>query len=145
VCGAGDKIGAEEAVRIGLASRAVPHAQLLQEARKVWVGWLAGAAGSRPWRILPILPALLGSAASYLAAIPRAVPHRAVQMAGKIASHSVPAVAKAKECVAVAQEAALGEGLRFEKREFWSCFALEDQKEGMAAFVQKRAPQWRHK
>lgn len=32
------------------------------------------------------------------------------------------------------------EGLRFEKREFWSCFALEDQEEGLAAFVQKRKP-----
>jgi enoyl-CoA hydratase/carnithine racemase len=54
-------------------------------------------------------------------------------------------VAKAKECVAVSQEVSLGEGLRFEKREFWSCFALEDQKEGMAAFVQKRPPVWSHK
>jgi len=36
------------------------------------------------------------------------------------------------------------EGLRYEKREFWSCFALDDQKEGMAAFIQKRAPEWRH-
>ena len=34
------------------------------------------------------------------------------------------------------------EGLRFEKREFWSCFALDDQKEGMAAFVQKRKPEF---
>ena len=43
------------------------------------------------------------------------------------------------------QDQGLGEGLRFEKREFWSCFALDDQKEGMAAFVQKRAPAWGHK
>ena len=37
------------------------------------------------------------------------------------------------------------EGLAFEKREFWSCFALEDQKEGMAAFVQKRDAKWKDK
>jgi len=37
------------------------------------------------------------------------------------------------------------EGLAFEKREFWSCFALEDQKEGMAAFVQKKDAKWKDK
>ena len=68
-----------------------------------------------------------------------------LQVAALIAQHSAPVVAKAKECIAVAQEAALGEGLRFEKREFWSCFALEDQAEGMAAFVQKRRPEFTHK
>jgi enoyl-CoA hydratase len=40
--------------------------------------------------------------------------------------------------------AAGAEGLRFEKREFWSCWALEDQKEGMAAFAQKRKPQFKN-
>jgi hypothetical protein len=44
-------------------------------------------------------------------------PCRPLQVAAQIARHSAPAVAKAKECIAVAQEAALGEGLRFEKRE----------------------------
>ena len=40
---------------------------------------------------------------------------------------------------------AAAEGLRFEKREFWSCWSLDDQKEGMAAFVQKRKPEFKNK
>lgn len=62
------------------------------------------------------------------------------KIAYKIATYSGPVVAKAKESVNMAYESTLAEGLRFEKREFWSCFALEDQKEGMAAFLQKRKP-----
>ncbi|KAI7838571.1 hypothetical protein COHA_007643 [Chlorella ohadii] len=67
------------------------------------------------------------------------------KLASKIAEFSTPVVEKAKECVLVAQEQSLGEGLRFEKREFWSCWALDDQKEGMGAFVQKRKPAFTHK
>lgn len=66
------------------------------------------------------------------------------RVAAKIAEYSSPVVAKAKECVNTAFEGSLAEGLKVEKREFWSCFALQDQKEGMAAFVQKRAPQFSH-
>lgn len=96
----GARISAAEAVKIGLASRAVPADELMEEARKV---------------------------------------------ACRIAAFSSPVVAKAKECVQVAQEQGLNEGLRFEKREFWSCFALEDQTEGMTAFVQKRKPAFKNK
>jgi enoyl-CoA hydratase len=39
----------------------------------------------------------------------------------------------------------LSEGLLFERRLFHSLFATEDQKEGMAAFVAKRAPQFKHR
>jgi enoyl-CoA hydratase len=46
----------------------------------------------------------------------------------------------AKECVNRAYETTLSEGVRFERRVFHSLFATEDQKEGMAAFVEKRAP-----
>jgi enoyl-CoA hydratase len=51
----------------------------------------------------------------------------------------------AKECVNRAYETTLAEGVRFERRVFFSTFALEDQKEGMEAFVAKRAPAWRHR
>ena len=47
-----------------------------------------------------------------------------------------------KECVNLAQETALAEGVRYERRLFFASFALEDQKEGMQAFVEKREPQW---
>ena len=62
----------------------------------------------------------------------------ALKAAAKIADFSLPAVMMAKEAVNRAYETTLAEGLRFEKRLFHSMFALEDQKEGMAAFVEKR-------
>jgi len=65
------------------------------------------------------------------------------RLATKIAGYSIPVVGKIKDCVNAAYETALAEGLRIEKREFWSCYALNDQKEGMAAFVQKRTPQFK--
>ncbi|MCX8135348.1 MAG: enoyl-CoA hydratase [Roseococcus sp.] len=63
----------------------------------------------------------------------------------KIASLSAPSVAIAKECVNRAFETTLAEGVRFERRLFYSLFATEDQKEGMAAFVEKRKPAFRHR
>ena len=62
----------------------------------------------------------------------------ALGAADKIAGFSLPAVMMAKEAVSRAFETTLAEGLRFEKRLFHSMFALEDQKEGMTAFVEKR-------
>mmetsp|Transcript_7369 Transcript_7369/g.8460 ORF Transcript_7369/g.8460 Transcript_7369/m.8460 type:complete len:287 (-) Transcript_7369:1276-2136(-) len=69
----------------------------------------------------------------------------AVGMARKIASYSKPVVQMAKEAVNVSQETSLQEGLRFERRIFHSTFSLEDRKEGMAAFVEKRDPDFKHK
>ena len=60
--------------------------------------------------------------------------------AGKIASFSLPAVMKVKETINTAFETTLSQGLLFERREFHATFALEDQKEGMRAFVEKRKP-----
>ena len=57
-----------------------------------------------------------------------------------IASMSTPSVMMAKEAVNRAFESSLAEGIRFERRMFHSAFATEDQKEGMAAFAEKRPP-----
>ncbi len=64
----------------------------------------------------------------------------AVKVAEKIAAHSRPLVMMAKEAVNAAFETSLSQGIRFERRLFQSTFATEDQKEGMAAFADKRPP-----
>jgi enoyl-CoA hydratase len=66
----------------------------------------------------------------------------AVGAAAKIASFPRAAVLMAKEAVNRSFEATLGEGLRFERRLFHSLFATSDQKEGMAAFIEKRNPEF---
>lgn len=62
----------------------------------------------------------------------------ALKVAAKIADFSLPAVMMTKEAVNRSYETTLSEGLRFERRVFHSTFALDDQKEGMAAFAEKR-------
>jgi enoyl-CoA hydratase len=66
-------------------------------------------------------------------------------IAHKIAEKSMLSVMAAKEAVNRAEETSLSEGLLFERRLFHSLFATEDQSEGMAAFVEKREPQFRDK
>ncbi|MGZ3367616.1 MAG: enoyl-CoA hydratase-related protein [Caulobacteraceae bacterium] len=91
----GRTIGADEAERCGLASRVVPAAELMTEARAA---------------------------------------------AAKIAALSPVAVTVCKEMVETAFETPLAQGLRTERRLFQALFATEDQKEGMAAFLEKRKP-----
>ena len=67
----------------------------------------------------------------------------AVKTAESIASLSLPAVMMTKESINRSFETTLAEGIRFERRVFHSMFALEDQKEGMTAFVEKRRPEFR--
>ena len=67
----------------------------------------------------------------------------ALAMARTIAAMPRAAVMMAKEAVNRAQELALSEGVRFERRAFHALFATHDQKEGMAAFVEKRKPQFK--
>ena len=69
----------------------------------------------------------------------------AMAAATVVAGFSLPAVMMVKEAVNRAYEVPLGEGLLFERRLFHSLFATEDQKEGMAAFVAKRAPNFTHR
>jgi enoyl-CoA hydratase len=69
----------------------------------------------------------------------------ALAVAKRIASLSRPAVMIAKEAINRAYETTLSEGVRFERRVFHSLFATEDQKEGMAAFAEKRKPNFKNR
>lgn len=69
----------------------------------------------------------------------------AMKTAQKIAGFSRPSVLMNKEAVNRAYEVSLDEGLRFERRLFHSLFALEDQKEGMSAFIEKRKPDFKNR
>ncbi len=82
--------------------------------------------------------------------VSRVVPARdllteARMAAGKIAEKSQLAVLAAKDAVNRAFETTLTEGLRYERRAFHGLFASADQKEGMAAFLEKRTAQFRDK
>ncbi len=91
----GRMMNVDEAERIGLVSRVMPYAELIDEVVKV---------------------------------------------GNEIAKFSRPAVAMAKEAVNRAFETSLREGILFERRTFYSTFSLDDQKEGMRAFLEKRQP-----
>ncbi|WP_309665653.1 enoyl-CoA hydratase [Tabrizicola sp.] len=69
----------------------------------------------------------------------------AMKSAAKIVEKSAITAMVVKETVNRSQETSLSEGLLFERRMFHALFATEDQKEGMAAFLQKRQPQFRDK
>ncbi|MGD9866832.1 MAG: enoyl-CoA hydratase [Hyphomicrobiales bacterium] len=82
--------------------------------------------------------------------VARVVPHdslmdEALTAAKAIAGFGRPSVLLAKEAVNRAFEMTLSEGVRFERRVFYSLFATEDQKEGMEAFVSKRSPAFRNR
>jgi enoyl-CoA hydratase len=69
----------------------------------------------------------------------------ALAVAQKVASYSLPIVMMIKESVGRAFEIPLSEGLKFERRLFQSTFSLDDQKEGMEAFIEKRSPFFKNK
>ena len=69
----------------------------------------------------------------------------ALELAAEVASMAPLAAQRAKEAVLQAFELPLSEGLEFERKNFWSLFETEDQKEGMAAFLEKRKPKWKGK
>lgn len=67
----------------------------------------------------------------------------ALRLAEEIASRAPVAVRAAKKMINQTFEQTLSEGLAAEKQEFYNLFATEDQKEGMQAFIEKRAPEWK--
>ncbi|MDX1431448.1 MAG: enoyl-CoA hydratase [Gammaproteobacteria bacterium] len=67
-----------------------------------------------------------------------------VELAAGIAAMSRPALYMVKEAVNRAFETPLAEGVRFERRLFHGAFALEDRREGMQAFLEKRPARWKH-
>ncbi|WP_339832902.1 enoyl-CoA hydratase [uncultured Parvibaculum sp.] len=69
----------------------------------------------------------------------------ALKAAASVAAMSLPIAMMTKESVNRAYETTLTEGVRFERRLFHSMFATDDQTEGMAAFVEKRQPQFRNR
>ncbi|MGH6930993.1 MAG: enoyl-CoA hydratase [Dongiaceae bacterium] len=69
----------------------------------------------------------------------------AIKLAERIASMSAPIAVMIKESVNRAYETTLTEGIRFERRLFHAAFAIEDQKEGMSAFVEKRQPDFKNR
>lgn len=69
----------------------------------------------------------------------------AIRVAKQIAGFSRPITILTKESVDRAFETTLAEGVRFERRVFHSVFAFDDQKEGMAAFTEKRKPAFKHR
>jgi enoyl-CoA hydratase len=69
----------------------------------------------------------------------------AIAAAQAIGAFSRPSVALAMQAVDRAFETSLAEGLRFERQAFYALFGTEDQKEGMAAFIEKRKPSFRNR
>lgn len=68
---------------------------------------------------------------------------KAIDLAAQIAARAPVAVRAAKDAVNMAFEASLSAGLAYERNHFYALFATEDQREGMAAFLEKRQPNWR--
>lgn len=76
--------------------------------------------------------------------LPDLVPE-ALKVAERIAGLSAPVVRSARDAVNRALETPLAEGLRYEARLFEATFALDDRREGMRAFVEKRKPEFRNR
>jgi enoyl-CoA hydratase len=73
---------------------------------------------------------------------PEELMEEAMEAAKKVASHARLAVLANKEAVNAAFESSLAEGLKLERRLFYALFSTHDQKEGMAAFIEKRPPKF---
>ncbi len=69
----------------------------------------------------------------------------ALRLAEKVSSMPQVAARLIKDAVNKAYELSLNEGLNYEKRNFYLLFSTEDKEEGLNAFIEKRAPQWKHR
>jgi enoyl-CoA hydratase len=69
----------------------------------------------------------------------------ALKTAATIASMSLPIAMQIKDCINSAYESTLTEGVKFERRNFHAAFATHDQKEGMAAFIEKRPANFKNR
>ena len=78
------------------------------------------------------------------AGVPNLMPE-VMKVAHRISELSRPAIMMAKESVNKSYEMSLAEGIKFERRLFHSTFATDDQKEGMAAFSEKREPNFKNR
>ena len=65
-----------------------------------------------------------------------------IEIAKKISDKSLTSILAIKEAINISYETNLSSGINFERRKFHSLFSTEDQKEGMAAFVEKRTPKF---
>lgn len=68
---------------------------------------------------------------------------QAIQLAAQIAARAPVAIQFAKDAVNMALETPLAAGLAYERNQFYALFSTHDQKEGMAAFLEKRKPEWK--
>jgi enoyl-CoA hydratase/carnithine racemase len=134
----GNMIDAHQAERDGLVSRVVPNAEVSVNPVRIAFISLFFIITLRFRRI--ILRYLIS-----FHYISEQLMNEALKLGNKIASFSRISVAMAKETTNAAYELNLQEGLRLERRFFHSMFALEDQKEGMAAFLAKRPAAWKNK
>ena len=121
----------------------------------VMPGWggtqrMAKAIGKTKTMDMVLTGRLMGAAEAEAAGlVARVVPHsdlmgEAMAVARSVAGFGRPSVLMAKDAVNRAFESALSDGLRFERRLFYSLFATDDQKEGMDAFINKRPPVFRN-
>lgn len=92
---------------------------------------------------------MIGAAeAGQLGLVELVVPHeelrtKTLELAGKIASKSPVTLRIAKEAVRASQRLAIDDGILYERDLFCLCFSTEDKEEGVAAFLEKRPPQWK--
>jgi len=119
---------------------------------EIKLGILPGAGGTqRMPRAVGLTARMMDAAEAERAGlVSRVVPadkllEEALAAAETIAGFSLPVIMMVKECVNRAYESGLAEGLLFERRTFHAAFSLADKKEGMAAFVEKRKPDFKNR